>query len=77
MGASLHKSRFRQRNSEDNHNLPKESFDLWEERRGIFTFTTAATLAGLNAAAKLGHVFKDEKFCKMLDLFRKHLLHLK
>lgn len=43
--------------------LPKESYDLWEERRAIFTFTTAATLSGLIAAEKLGHVFSDKKFC--------------
>jgi GH15 family glucan-1,4-alpha-glucosidase len=31
--------------------LPLESYDLWEERRGIFTFTTATVIAGLRAAA--------------------------
>ncbi len=44
--------------------LPMESYDLWEERRGIFTFTTAAVIAGLSAADKLGHVFADKTFCK-------------
>ncbi len=44
--------------------LPRESYDLWEERRAIFTFTTAATLAGLHAAESLGHVAKDGVFCK-------------
>jgi GH15 family glucan-1,4-alpha-glucosidase len=44
--------------------LPKESYDLWEERRAIFTFTTSAVLAGLVAAEKLGHIFSDESFCK-------------
>jgi GH15 family glucan-1,4-alpha-glucosidase len=48
--------------------LPKESFDLWEERRGIFTFTTAATLAGLKAADELGHLIKDKKFCKICNV---------
>lgn len=33
--------------------LPRESVDLWEERRGIHTFTVGATIAGLRAAAKL------------------------
>ena len=37
--------------------LPVESFDLWEERRGIFTFTTAAVYAGLMAAGNLAQLF--------------------
>ncbi|HWB20255.1 MAG TPA: glycoside hydrolase family 15 protein, partial [Phycisphaerales bacterium] len=35
----------------DHNGLPKPSWDLWEERRGVHTFTVAATIAGLNAAA--------------------------
>ena len=31
--------------------LPAPSYDLWEERRGVFTFTVAAVQAGLRAAA--------------------------
>lgn len=34
-------------------NLPQESYDLWEERRGIFTFTVAAVYGGLLGAAHL------------------------
>lgn len=45
--------------------LPKESYDLWEERRGIFTFTSSAVYAGLVAAEHLGSVFKDKKTCEM------------
>ncbi|MGI6557957.1 MAG: glycoside hydrolase family 15 protein [Limnochordia bacterium] len=37
--------------------LPLESYDLWEERRGIFTFTTAAVYAGLMAAGKFARLF--------------------
>lgn len=33
--------------------LPRESVDLWEERRGIHAFTAAASIAGLRAAAQL------------------------
>lgn len=40
-------------------NLPYESYDLWEERRGIFTFTTAAVYAGLTAAANFARLFAD------------------
>lgn len=33
--------------------LPKESYDLWEERYGILTFTTSTVVAGLTSAAKM------------------------
>ncbi len=33
--------------------LPRESYDLWEERYGVLTFTTAAVIAGLYAAGKM------------------------
>jgi glucoamylase len=35
-------------------NLPLPSFDLWEERMGEHTYSTAAVIAGLNAAAEIG-----------------------
>ncbi|MBO8126988.1 MAG: glycoside hydrolase family 15 protein [Firmicutes bacterium] len=37
--------------------LPRESYDLWEERRGIFTFTSAAVSAALEAAGQLSRLF--------------------
>lgn len=37
--------------------LPLDSHDLWEERRGVFTFTTATVCAGLTAAAKFAGLF--------------------
>lgn len=40
--------------------LPYESYDLWEERHGIFTFTAAAVYAGLTAAANFAEVFADK-----------------
>lgn len=46
--------------------LPLESYDLWEERYGVFTFTTAAVCAGLEAGARFARLFKDaelEKQC--------------
>lgn len=39
--------------------LPLPSYDLWEERRGVFTFTTAAVWAALNEAAYLAELFGD------------------
>ncbi|MDR4505038.1 MAG: glycoside hydrolase family 15 protein [Candidatus Scalindua sp.] len=37
--------------------LPLPSYDLWEERRGVLSFTTAAVYGGLIAAAKLSEIF--------------------
>jgi len=41
--------------------LPAESYDLWEERRGVFTFTTAAVCAGLTAAAGVAAKVGDRR----------------
>jgi GH15 family glucan-1,4-alpha-glucosidase len=39
--------------------LPNESYDLWEERHGIFTFTASAAYGGLQAAANFAEIFAD------------------
>lgn len=39
--------------------LPLDSHDLWEERRGIFTFTAAAVCGGLEAAAMFAHLLGE------------------
>ncbi|MDA8097159.1 MAG: glycoside hydrolase family 15 protein [Clostridia bacterium] len=44
--------------------LPLDSFDLWEERRGVFSFTTAAVCAGLEAAALFAKMFGDDAFAE-------------
>ncbi len=42
--------------------LPAPCFDLWEERRGIFSFTVGAVFGGLTAASLFCKVFgEDEK----------------
>lgn len=41
--------------------LPLESYDLWEERRGIFTFTTATVYAGLKAAGNFAQLLGQPK----------------
>jgi GH15 family glucan-1,4-alpha-glucosidase len=41
----------------DERGLPQPSYDLWEERRGVFTFTTAAVAAALSAASELAARF--------------------
>jgi GH15 family glucan-1,4-alpha-glucosidase len=35
----------------DHNGLPRPTWDLWEERRGVHTFTVAATIGALEAAA--------------------------
>lgn len=40
--------------------LPLESYDLWEEKLGIHTYTVASVIAGLGAAAKFARVMGDE-----------------
>ncbi|MEW6173447.1 MAG: glycoside hydrolase family 15 protein [Bacillota bacterium] len=46
---------------DENSHLPVESYDLWEERRGVFTYTTAAVYAGLTAAGNLAQLFGQPK----------------
>jgi len=39
--------------------LPEMCWDLWEERRGVHTFTVASVWAGLTAAARFADIFGD------------------
>lgn len=41
--------------------LPSPSYDLWEERRGILSFTTGAVFGGLTAASLFCSVFGEEE----------------
>ncbi len=41
--------------------LPLESYDLWEERREVTSFTSAAVCAGLTAAANFADLFGDHR----------------
>ncbi len=41
--------------------LPAESYDLWEERRGILSFTVGAVFGGLTAASLFCTVFGEEE----------------
>lgn len=41
--------------------LPAPSYDLWEERHGITSFTTAAVVAGLEAASRMVGAFGDRE----------------
>ncbi len=39
--------------------LPKPSWNLWEDRLGVHTFTCATVVAGLRAAAKFARLFSE------------------
>jgi GH15 family glucan-1,4-alpha-glucosidase len=41
--------------------LPKPSFDMWEQRTGVFTSTVATVCAALNAAASFARIFYDSE----------------
>jgi glucoamylase len=54
-----------------NLKLPKPSWNLWEDRRGIHTFTCSTVVAGLRAAASFARLFaeneKAEKYQNAAD----------
>jgi len=47
--------------------LPEPSYDLWEERRGVMSFTVAAVWAGLQAAANFAQLYGE---MKLADRYR-------
>ncbi|MEK7591320.1 MAG: glycoside hydrolase family 15 protein [Patescibacteria group bacterium] len=63
---------------ESDTGLPLASYDLWEEHRGIFSYTTACVVAGLHAAAKishiLGHYSHSERYQTVADEVQQALL---
>ena len=48
----------------DNDGLPKESYDLWEERYGVHTYTVAVTYAALKAASEFAKTFREPDLSK-------------
>ena len=58
--------------------LPKESYDLWEEKLGVHTFTASATYAGLMAAAHfeelIGTDARAKKYKKVAESIRQAIL---
>jgi GH15 family glucan-1,4-alpha-glucosidase len=61
--------------------LPLPSYDLWEEKRAVTTFTTAATVAGLRDAAHislaLGHHRHADRYQEAADTMQQaFLFHL-
>ncbi|MBL4591740.1 MAG: glycoside hydrolase family 15 protein, partial [Phycisphaerales bacterium] len=67
----------------DHNGLPLQSWDLWEERRGIHTFTVAATIGALHAAADFAKDFGEldraaafrEGAERMKGALRRHMFH--
>ncbi len=63
--------------------LPVPSYDLWEERYGVHSFTVAAVIAGLRAAANFARLFQDSSLAgeydeaadKMREGVTRHLYH--
>ncbi len=47
--------------------LPLPSYDLWEENRGISTFTTSAVYAGLQAASRFAKIYGDRERAKKYE----------
>ncbi|MCH7519492.1 MAG: FAD-dependent oxidoreductase, partial [Candidatus Dadabacteria bacterium] len=64
---------------DDKTGLPNESYDLWEEKFGIHTFTACTVYAGLIAASKFAKVLKkngskyDKAALKLKNAILKHL----
>lgn len=53
--------------------LPLPSWDLWEERRGILTFTAATVWAGLDAGARFASAFNDQELAGRYDAAAKEV----
>lgn len=51
----------------ENGRLVRPSFDLWEERRGIFTFTQAVSALALMSGAKLAWTLGEEAYSGYLQ----------
>jgi GH15 family glucan-1,4-alpha-glucosidase len=66
------------RYTEPETGLPLASYDPWEEHRGIFTYTTATTCAGLRAAsdisAALGHYRHADRYREAADRMTEAML---
>ncbi|MBW1680955.1 MAG: glycoside hydrolase family 15 protein [Deltaproteobacteria bacterium] len=54
-------------NRDPDTGLPTPCYDLWEERFGVHTFTVAAVVAGLRAAANFAKLFQDASLAKRYD----------
>ena len=51
----------------DTMDLPKPSWNLWEDRRGMHTFTVSAVIGGLRAAANFARLFGELERAKSYE----------
>jgi GH15 family glucan-1,4-alpha-glucosidase len=51
----------------DSDGLPKSSYDVWEERFGVHTFTIATCYAALRASSNFARTFGDDFYAKEYD----------
>lgn len=58
--------------------LPKQSYDLWEEQYGVFSYTVSTVYAGLKAAENLsrvtGHMYDAKSFAKSAASIKKAMI---
>jgi GH15 family glucan-1,4-alpha-glucosidase len=47
--------------------LPHPSYDLWEERHGVHTYTVAAVVSGLRGAANFARAFREPTRAELYD----------
>lgn len=55
--------------------LPLPSYDIWEERWGVTTFTAAATRAGLEAAAGFAETFGEDDMARRYHAAAEEVRH--
>jgi GH15 family glucan-1,4-alpha-glucosidase len=55
----IHTSNFMENFRDERTGLPMPSFDLWEEKTGIYSFTVASVYGGLTAAANFADLFGE------------------
>jgi len=48
-------------------NLPQPSWNLWEDRRGIHTYTVSTVIGGLRAAAKFARLFGETERARFYE----------
>ncbi|MDH3529663.1 MAG: glycoside hydrolase family 15 protein, partial [Acidobacteriota bacterium] len=59
---------------DDELGLPKPSWNLWEDRRGIHTFTCSTVVGGLRAAANFAHLFGEPERAEHYESVAKRIV---
>jgi GH15 family glucan-1,4-alpha-glucosidase len=55
--------------------LPLPSYDLWEERRGVMTFTCGSVIGGLHAAAEFAYIFGETALASQYETAAQEIRH--